>query len=455
MSQDRKITARLSRRGMVATGLAAAASAVVPVRARAAVGPDGGGIGTAAAPVSIRMAANDSFAKLWQTVLIPEFNKKFPHIKVTIDGLPYSEHLTKTLLDLTGASPAYDIILNDDPWTPQIAQTGALLDLRKDCAAWTDADFDWNDFYPAPLAASEWKGVQYGVPLRSNMLLMFYNRTHYKKAGLPEPTPKLTWAEFMAQAPKLVQDVKGDGKINAWAIGTYFARDQLTPTIWQAILNSNGGKLLDKDGKPIFNTPAGVASLQTHVDLLKYAPPGAKAHTFNEELTAFRQGQLATMFMWGSVFRGTAVDPASTTLKTEEVGIQVMPVGSASAGTHRGIWSGEISKKSQFPRAAWTLLQWMSSKEGERFASANVGSFPARRSTLKSTPEHAWLAPVFATLAQAYDVAQAGEMWRPRLAKSDAVQQVLADEVARATAGELSPAEALKNAAGRIEKLRL
>ncbi len=438
------------------TALAAAAALSVPAAARAAVAPtDGGGLGTAEAPIALRMNANDAFAKMWQTVLIPEFNKKFPHIHVTIDGLPYSEHLTKTLLDLTGATPAYDLICNDDPWTPQIAQTGALLDLKKDCAAWTDADFDWNDFYAAPLAASEWKGVQYGVPLRSNMLLMFYNRTHYKKAGLPEPTPQLTWAEYMAQAPKLVQDVKGEGKVNAWAVSTYFARDQLTPTIWQAILNANGGRLLDKDGKAAFNTPVGVATLQTFVDLLKYAPPGAKSHVFNEELTAFRQGQLATMFMWGSVFRGTAIDPASTTLKPDEVGVQVMPVGSASAGTHRGIWSGEISRKTKYPRAAWTLLQWMSSKDGERFASANVGSFPARRSTLASKPEFPWLAPVFATLAQSYEVAQKGEMWRPRLAKSDAVQQVLADEVARATSGEISPADALKNAAGRIDKLRL
>jgi ABC-type glycerol-3-phosphate transport system substrate-binding protein len=448
MSHQTQITRRAA--------LAAAAALTVPAAARAAVSPtDGGGLGTAEAPINLRMNANDAFAKVWQTVLIPEFNKKYPHIKVTIDGLPYSEHLTKTLLDLTGATPAYDLICNDDPWTPQIAQTGALLDLKKDCAAWTDADFDWNDFYAAPLAASEWKGIQYGVPLRSNMLLMFYNRTHYKKAGLPEPTPKLTWAEFMAQAPKLVQDVKGEGKVNAWAVGTYFARDQLTPTIWQAILNSNGGHLLDKDGKAAFNTPAGVASLQTHVDLLKYAPPGAKSYTFNEELTAFRQGQLATMFMWGSVFRGTAIDPASTTLKPDEVGVQVMPVGSASAGTHRGIWSGEISRKTKYPRAAWALLQWMSSKDGERFASANVGSFPARRSTLASKPEFPWLVPVFATLAQSYEVAQKGEMWRPRLAKSDAVQQVLADEVARATSGEISPADALKNAAGRIDKIRL
>ena len=447
--QESSNNSGLSRRALVG-GLAAAGLA----GAAAAATGDGGGLGTPDAPVSIRMIANDAFAKLWQTVLVPEFNKRYPHIRLTIDGVTYSEQLTKTLLDLTGVNPSYDVICTDDPWTPQLAQAGALLDL-KDVAGWTDPGFDWADFYKAPLAASEWKGVQYGVPVRSNMLLMFYNRTHYQKAGLPAPTPKLTWTEFMAQAPKLVQDVKGDGKINAWAIDTYFARDQLTPTIWQAILNCNGGKLLDANNKAAFNTKEGIATLQTFVDLLKYAPPGAKSHVFNEELQAFRQGQLAAMFMWGSVFRGVALDPAVTTLKPEEVGVQVMPVGSVSPGTHRGIWSGVISRKTRYPAASWAFLQWLSSKDGERFSSGATGSFPARRTTLSGTPENKWFTPVFATLQQAYEVAEAGQMWRPRLAKSDAVQQVLADEVALATAGDVSPEEALKRAAARIDKLRL
>lgn len=88
------------------------------------------------------MIANDGYAKLWQTVMVPEFNKSFPYIKVTVDGVTYSEQLTKSLLDITGSSPAYDVICTDDPWTPALAETGALLDLKKDTAAWADPDFD-------------------------------------------------------------------------------------------------------------------------------------------------------------------------------------------------------------------------------------------------------------------------------------------------------------------------
>ena len=412
------------------------------------------GLGTPEQPVEVRMIANEAFANQWQTLMVPEFNKAYPNIKVTIDGVPYVELLAKTMLDATGPTPTYDILIADDPWVPQLAEVGALADLKSaEFAGWTAADYDWADFNAAPLAAGEWKGVQYGVPLRSNMLMMFYNRALYEKAGVPEPTPALTWAEYLEQAPKLVRDTNADGKPDAWAVDTYFVREPLTPTIWQTIMNSNGGRLLDDNGKPAFNSEAGIAALETHKKLLEFAPTGAVSHGFSESLQAFRQGVVATMFNWGSVFKGSAIDPKTTTLKPEQVGIQVMPVGSTGPGAHRGIWNGTVSAKSEHKQAAWAVVQWLSSKQGEAWHSANLGVFPARKSTLASEPSEAWLKPVFAALQQAYDASEKGQMWRIRHPRSDAAQQILADEVSRAMAGQATAAEALQTAADKIEKV--
>lgn len=414
------------------------------------------GLGTAENPVEIRILANEAYANAWQTQLVPEFNKAFPNVKVTIDGIPYAEHLAKMMLDSINAEPEYDVLVIDDPWVPQLADIGALVDLKGDAvAAKTSADYDWADFNAAPLAAGEWKGKQYAVPVRSNMLLMFYNRTLYKKAGVPEPTPELTWDQFFAQADALVQDTNGDGKDDAWAVDTYFVRDALTATIWQAILNSNGGKLLDEKGAPAFNNEIGAMSLDMHRRLAEYAPPGALGHGFSESLQAFRQGLVANMFTWGSVYKATAIDSKSSTLTKDEVGVQVMPVGKAQPGTHRGIWSAGVSSKTDSLDAAWAFVQWLSSKEGERINTTTVGSFPARKSTLTGQPASDWLVPVYKTLQHAYDVAAAGEMWRIRSPKSDAAQQILADEVARGLAGQVSATEALQTAADRIaEALR-
>ena len=51
-------------------------------------------------------------------------------------------------------------------WPAKI-EIGALKDLKgPEIAAMTDPGYDWDDFNAAPLAASEWKGGQFGVPLR-------------------------------------------------------------------------------------------------------------------------------------------------------------------------------------------------------------------------------------------------------------------------------------------------
>jgi multiple sugar transport system substrate-binding protein len=439
----------IGRRALVAAGLSMVASGALVAAALA----QDNLYGTAEAPVEIRMIANEAFAGQWQDAMVAEFNTHYPNIKVVIDGVPYPELLAKSMLDATGPEPTYDIIIADDPWIPQLAEVGVLLDLKKDAAQWTEADYDWDDFNAAPLAAGEWKGVQYGVPLRSNLLMMFYNKSLYEKAGVPLPTPELTWTDYMAQGEKLVQDTNGDGKVDAWGVDTYFNRDVLTPTIWQTILNSNGGRLVDENNKVAFNNELGIQALQTHIDLLKFAPTGGVSHSFNESLQAFRQGQVATMFMWGSVFKGTAVDPKTTTLTPEQVGIQVMPAGTQSAGAHRGIWSGAVNNKSRNPAAAWALLQWLSSKEGEVWHSNALGVFPARKSTLASTPESEWLIPVFAALQLAYEKVEVGQMWRLRHPQSDAVQQVLADETARAISGQVDAAGALASAEQKINEI--
>lgn len=442
----------VSRRALMAATVSTVAVAAMIGMADIAAKAEG--LGTPEQPVEVRMIANESYAHQWQTEMVPEFNKHYPNIKVTIDGVPYPEMLAKSMLDATGPTPTYDIIMADDPWVPQLAEVGALLDLKgAEAAGWTDASYDWSDFNASPLAAGEWKGVQYGVPLRSNMLMMFYNKALYEKAGVPAPTPDLTWAQYLEQAPKLVQDTNADGKPDAWALDTYFVREPLTPTIWQTIMNSNGGSLLDADGKPAFNNEIGVAALDTHRKLLEYAPTGAISHGFSESMQAFRQGLVATLFSWGSLYKGSAIDSKSTTLKPDQVGVQVLPVGSTGAGAHRGIWSGAVSAKSENKQAAWAVIQWLSSKEGEAWQSANQGVFPARKSTLAAKPSVEWLEPVFASLQQAYKASEKGQMWRIRHPRSDAAQQILADEIARAMAGQISSAEALNVAAEKIEKV--
>lgn len=418
----------------------------------AASDADGGGLGTADDKLHLKLLVNDAYASQWTDELVPEFQKDYPNIDVTIDGVPYNDQLAKTMLELTNANATYDIVMADDNWTAQLASTGGLLDLRGDqLEQWTADDYDWDDFYPAALAAGQYDDTQYAVPARSNILMMLVNKSLYEKAGVPVPTVETTWDEYLEQAPSLVQDTDGDGKDDAWAVGTYFVRDGLTPTIWQTIMNSNGGKILE-DGKAALGDEA-VEALDIHQQLLDVAPPGAVSWQFNEPLEAFRQGRLATLFTWGSVYRGSAVDPATTTLTPEQVGIQTLPAGTDGPGAHRGVWSMGINAKTEMPQAAWTFVQWLTSKKGEQWQTNTLGVFPARSSTLEMAPEQEWLAPVYEALEVAWPAIEAGEMWRPSIVESDAVQQVLATETGEFIPGNITAEEAVKRMNAGIDKV--
>jgi ABC-type glycerol-3-phosphate transport system substrate-binding protein len=401
--------------------------------------------------VTIYGMVNDAFARIWQENLIPAFNEEYPNIEVVIDATPYSELLPKQLLELTSGAPTYDFFVTDDPWLPQLAATGLLADLKTDLADVTDADYNWDDFAPGALAAGAWDGGQYSVPVRSNLLLMFYNRDLFAAAGLEEPGPGYSWDDLSADLPQLVRDTDGDGSADVWGIATYFSRDSLTPTIWQSILNSNGGQLFDEQLHPAFNTPEGIAALQYHIDLAQYGPPGATAYAFTDTLEAFRQGKVAVMFNWGSVYHGVAINTETTTLTAEQVGVAPLPGGSVvESSSHRGIWTAAIPRDAANRDAAWTFLQWMTSQSGENYASATVGQFPARTSTLTGEAPQVWLTDVFAAINAGYAAIDEGQMWRPRLPDSDGVQQILALHHSRAMNGEVSAEQALADAEAEI-----
>lgn len=447
----------LRRRSALMAGSTIAVSALLLAGctsgASTEVGADGGGLGTAEDPIDLKILVNDAYASQWQEQLVPEFNKEYPNIRVTIDGVPYNDQLAKTMLELTNTDATYDVVMADDNWTPQLASTGGLMDLRGDVLdQWTAEDYDWDDFYPAALAAGQYDDTQYAVPARSNILMMLVNKSLYEQAGLEAPTPETTWDEYLEQAPKLVQDADGDGKPDSWAVGTYFVRDGLTPTIWQTIMNSNGGTILDSEGEAALGDEA-VEALEIHQQLLDFAPPGAVSWQFNEPLEAFRQGKIATLFTWGSVYRGSAVDESTTTLTPEQVGIQTLPAGTESPGAHRGVWSMGVNSKTSTPQAAWAFVQFLTSKQGEQWQTNTLGVFPARSSTLEMTPDEAWLEPIYEALEVAWPAIDKGEMWRPHIIESDALQQVLATETGEFIPGNITAEKAVERMNSGIDDL--
>lgn len=112
-----------------------------------------------------------------------------------------------------------------------------------------------------------------------------------------------------------------------------------------------------------------------------------------------------------------------------------------------------VNAKTSTPEAAWTFVQWLTSKKGEQWQTNTLGVFPARSSTLQMEPEQEWLKPVYEALEVAWPAIEAGQMWRPHIPESDAVQQILATETGEFMPGNITADEAVERMNSQIDDL--
>ncbi len=78
-----------------------------------------------------------------------------------------------------------------------------LYDLTPLIAA--DTLFDAQDFFPAAWSGVQWQEGVWGVPIALNTPVIFYNRDHLTTAGLHDPQPNWTMADFSTLATTLAK----------------------------------------------------------------------------------------------------------------------------------------------------------------------------------------------------------------------------------------------------------
>src|SRR5499427_8199271 len=94
---------------------------------------------------------------------LPEFEKK-TGIKVVVDAAPFGDLYKKQLLSLSTGG-RYDVLFMDEPWVPPLSEFLAPLDERA-------RGLDVQDFVPTTVAAGQFQGKQYALPVDPNVQLL-------------------------------------------------------------------------------------------------------------------------------------------------------------------------------------------------------------------------------------------------------------------------------------------
>ena len=304
------------------------------------------------------------------TVVAPQFKahedrlgefEALTGIKVKYQYVPFASTREKLTAELVGQSAQYDVLSTMDVWGPSMYQLFESLN-----AMLAEKKIDMESRYPyAHLRAARdgngnGKNIL-GFPIRGHVQLMFYRRDIFEKLGLKSPG---TW-EAMVEAGKLIT-----ANTALSGLAMYYGKTAgQNLMIWFNYLWGAGGDLLDAEGQPAFNSPAGIAATQAYIDvMLKHKAAPAASASFNETdaVNSVAQGKSAMVPVWWWRY-ASLVDPKVSTLKPEQVAFAPLPSMPGKPNTtYTNTWFYGINRNSKKKAAAMEFLTWLSQPEIER-----------------------------------------------------------------------------------------
>ena len=202
-----------------------------------------------------------------------DFQRENPTIKVTpVYAGTYQDTLTKAQTALkANAGPQMAVLLSTDVFS--------LIDddliVPFDTISNSDLDRAWlRSFYPAFLKNGEINGHTWGIPFQRSTIVLYWNKSAFKDAGLDPEHPPATWAEHASFAAKLTR--RSGSSVDRW--GVQIPATGFAYWLFQALVTEAGGTLATANGTETdFASPAGVEALRYWIDLAaKYHahPPG-------------------------------------------------------------------------------------------------------------------------------------------------------------------------------------
>jgi multiple sugar transport system substrate-binding protein len=230
--------------------------------------------------------------------------------------------------------------------------------------------------------------------------------------------------------------------------GTQYAgKDEAINGRFYEMLVAEGGEYLDADGRPAFNSPAGVKALQWFVDLYaaKAVPVGVPNYLWDDLGQGFASGTVALNLDWPG-WAGFFNDPASSQV-AGNVGVAPPPVG--SAGKRTG-WSGfhgfSLTEGCDTPEAAASLIWFLTNEESQILESAS-GPLPSRTAVWDHVIETAQGDPYRVEVLSAFQTAAETAFAVPQTPSWIEISNAVYPELQAAILGDKTAQQALDDAA--------
>ena len=289
---------------------------------------------------------------------------KLTGIKFDYTFLPDTNAYTKTVLDVTTGTNAFDGYVYTYPWKGELAPYFADLEALVPTIE-SAPSLDLSD-YPGDVidAYGRVDGKLIGLPILGDATMLVWNRAQYEKAGLDPAAAPSTWEEVAANGMKL-KDVGLNG------FGLPGGKGWQVSIMWIILFFKYGGEYFGPNYAPQFNSEAGKKAANFLVDQLQpLAPAGNLTWDFPEMLDGLMTGTSGQGMMWPGGF-GAMLDPKQSA-EASNLAFRSTPEASLLGG-----WAVGVNDASANKEAAGLWAAYLASEEVQRDAPA-----PARISVL-------------------------------------------------------------------------
>jgi len=250
-------------------------------------------------------------------------------------------------------------------------EAGLIRDLRPFIEA--DKDFRPDDFFPGTLERYYWNGGIWGVPAASDLVLIFYNKDLFDKAGVPYPQIGWSFADLLDKAKRLT--VRAGDEVIQYG----FIDPGNTGAL--AFIQGQAGKLEDTSTEPPLprlDDPAVAEAIRWYIDLM---PVHAEMLNYDEDAYLAYAEEMYRLVDEGEAAMWTDLS-MNRKYRSENFNLGIVPFPVGKAELNPILVSGyHMSAGTAHPQESWLWLEFLTRQRLETWAQR----MPARRSVAEET----------------------------------------------------------------------
>lgn len=424
---------------------------ILLIGARCGGGDRGGG--TTTEPLTLRIWRVFDTPATFSTI-IERYQELHPNVTIEIETKNYPTYELEVANAIAaGNGPDIWMIRND--WLPK--HVGKLQAMPKGLLG-PDNLKVIKDRYPDVVATEATSnGAVYGIPLAIDTLALYYNKDHFREAGLTQPPT--TWSEFVTAVQKLTQFEGEDRKVikrAGAAIGTAKNINRAVDLLEVLMLQNHTPMINEEHTASLMNgaieksgggtTYPGTSALEFYTG---FADPKKAAYTWNNDLPnsidAFASGKVSMIFSYAYLQR-TLLQKNPTL----NYGVAPLPQvdNTPNPVDFPTYWLEVVSRTTKHSAAAWEFIRFLS-EEGDALYQAASGQPPAKRPALvpktservlNTDPGSPWT----------FQLSTATSWYRGT--NPGRIEQIMADMIENVVTFGQAPQVAIDNAASLVTK---